>query len=195
MMLVSEFSKEKSTAEQADFLRSTCHGGYGIATAHGRIAAWYAEDGIHLAPGGTARYTRTAQVLTWTDAAKRIGELLEEGTFATNVEIAAAPGHEFHRLAQSLDYIAGDLSEEARAQGFLSALRELNTSGYPEWNRQTAAALADPEKRSVITAEFRTFLEAYRHQPDLMRFRYPHMEETMVQLDELSPLRREIVAH
>lgn len=190
MMLVAEFSKEKPIAEQAAFLRQICHGGYGIATAHGRIAAWYTEDGIHLAPGGTARYTRTAQVLTWADAAKRIGELLEEGTFATNVEVAAAPGQEFHRLAQTLDYIAGDLSEEAREQGFLSTLRELNAGGYPEWNRQTAAALADPEKRSIITEEYRAFLEAYHDQPDLMRFRYPHMVETMVQLEELSLPRR-----
>lgn len=190
MMLVSEFSKEKPIAEQADFLRRIYHGGYGIATEHGRIAVWYAEDGIRLAPGGTARYTRTAQVLTWTDAAKRIGELLDAGTFATNVEVAAAPGHERYRLAQALDYIAGDLSEEAREQSFLSALRELNAGGYPDWNRQTEAALADPEKRSMITAEFRTFLEAYRHQPDLMRFRYPHMEEILVRLDELSLPRR-----
>ena len=79
--IVAAFEEQKSTTEIADTLKTLYHGGNGI----GSITAWYAEDGIHLSHGKTARYDKSAQVISWESAAERIGQLLQDGQFATNV--------------------------------------------------------------------------------------------------------------
>jgi len=191
MMLAAEFSKQKPLEEMADFVHHLYHGGYGIEGAHGKISAWYDADGIHIGSGDTIRYRRTAQVISWQDAAKRISDMLDEGQFATNVEVAAALGHERLLLARSLDYVAGDLSEEARQQGYLPTLRDMDKGGYPQWNEMTVAALAAPESCAVITEEYRSFLAAYHEDRSLMRYHYGNMDTLMTRLDELSLPRKD----
>ena len=53
----------------------------------GSVSAWYAEDGIHLSYGKSVRYDRSAQIISWERAAERIGELLESGQFASNLDL------------------------------------------------------------------------------------------------------------
>lgn len=118
MKIATEFSKGKSVEEIAAFLQSSFHGGNGVVTENGRYSAWYAEDGIHIANGDAARYLTSAKVVSWQEAAERIGQLLTQGEYATNVELAEAPGHERTELAQSIWYLRQDLSEKARAQGY-----------------------------------------------------------------------------
>lgn len=67
MAIATEFMKQKLVDELAQFLKETYNGGYGIKENGRSISAWYAEDGIHLAMGRSARYTKTAQVIPWTD--------------------------------------------------------------------------------------------------------------------------------
>ena len=88
--VVAAFEKQKTTAEIAEILKTLYHGGNGL----GSVSAWYAEDGIHLSHGKSVRYDRSAQVISWESAAERIGELLESGQFASNVELAEAAGYE-----------------------------------------------------------------------------------------------------
>ena len=90
-----EFEKQKSISEIAAYLPTLYHGGSGV----GSITAWCAEDGIHLSHGKSARYDRSAQLLSWQDAAERIGQLLEAGQFASNVELAEAESFERSLLA------------------------------------------------------------------------------------------------
>lgn len=125
MKIATEFSKGKSVEEIAAFLQSSFHGGNGVVTENGRYSAWYAEDGIHIANGDAARYLTSAKVVSWQEAAERIGQLLEQGEYAANVELAEAPGHERAELAQSIWYLRQDLSEKARAQGYLSCLSDM----------------------------------------------------------------------
>ena len=70
--VVAAFEKQKTTAEIAEILKTLYHGGNGL----GSVSAWYAEDGIHLSHGKTARYDKSAQVISWESAAERIGQLL-----------------------------------------------------------------------------------------------------------------------
>ena len=115
--IVDAFQKQKTTAEIAELLKHEFHGGYGIKGMHGDYAAWYAEDGIHLHKGRSARYESDSQVISWESAVERIEELLEEGSFATNVELAEAAGLVRAEAALSMLYLYHDLSEEARNQG------------------------------------------------------------------------------
>ena len=123
MILAAEFSKGKPVEEMTQILRQVYHGGNGMVTEHGRISAWYAEDGIRFAPGGSARYTRIAQVMSWEDAARRIGELLESGQFMSVMELATAPAHEHTMIAQRLWYLYGDTTTEGKA--FLPAMESI----------------------------------------------------------------------
>ena len=125
--MVAAFEKQKTTAEIAEILKTLYHGGNGL----GSVSAWYAEDGIHLSHGKSVRYDRSAQVISWESAAERIGELLESGQFASNVELAEAAGYERSLLSEKLWHLYHDLSEDARKAGYLSCLSEIKGQWIP----------------------------------------------------------------
>lgn len=99
MKIAAEFSKQKSIEARAAFLKNLYYGGNGLITENGRVSAWYGDDGIHIANGDTVRHLCSAQLISWTDAAECIEELLDSGTFATNLEITETPRYERLRIA------------------------------------------------------------------------------------------------
>ncbi len=191
MKIATEFSKGKSAEEIASFLQNTFHGGNGIITENGRYSVWYAEDGIHIANGDASRYLTSAKVVSWQEAAERIGQLLEQGEYATNVELAEAPGHERTELAASLWHLKHDLSDEATAQGYLSCLSDIRGNGYPEETARLAERLAEPAFREVVLEDLIQFQSDYREDRSLLRFHYHKSDNIEQGLRELSLPRRE----
>ena len=191
MKIATEFSKGKSVEEIAAFLQSSFHGGNGVVTENGRYSAWYAEDGIHIANGDAARHLTSAKVVSWQEAAERIGQLLEQGEYAANVELAEAPGHERTKLAQSIWYLRQDLSEKARAQGYLSCLSDMRGGGFPEETARLAERLAEPAFREVLLEDFMQFQTDYREDRSLLRFHYHKPDNIEQGLQELNLPRKE----
>ena len=191
MKIATEFSKGKSVEEIAAFLQSSFHGGNGVVTESGRYSAWYAEDGIHIANGDAARYLTSAKVVSWQEAAERIGQLLEQGEYATNVELAEAPGHERTELAQSIWYLRQDLSEKARAQGYLSCLSDMRGGGFPEETARLAEQLRDPAFREVLMDDLAQLRSDCREDRSLLRFQHHKPDKIEQGLRELSLSRRE----
>lgn len=191
MKIATEFSKGKSVEEIAAFLQSSFHGGNGVVTENGRYSAWYAEDGIHIANGDAARYLTSAKVVSWQEAAERIGQLLEQGEYAANVELAEAPGHERTELAQSIWYLRQDLSEKARAQGYLSCLSDMRGGGFPEETARLAERLRDPAFREVLMDDLAQLRSDCREDRSLLRFHYHKPDKIEQGLRELSLPRRE----
>ena len=191
MKIATEFSKGKSAEEIAALLQSSFHGGNGVVTENGRYSAWYAEDGIHIANGDAARYLTSAKVVSWQEAAERIGQLLTQGEYAANVELAEAPGHERAELAQSIWYLRQDLSEKARAQGYLSCLSDMRGGGFPEETARLAERLRDPAFREVLIDDFAQLRSDYREDRSLLRFHYHKPDKIEQGLRELSLPRRE----
>ena len=191
MKIATEFSKGKSVEEIAAFLQSSFHGGNGVVTENGRYSAWYAEDGIHIANGDAARYLTSAKVVSWQEAAERIGQLLTQGEYAANVELAEAPGHERAELAQSIWYLRQDLSEKARAQGYLSCLSDMRGGGFPEETARLAERLRDPAFREVLMDDLAQLRSDYREDRSLLRFHYHKPDSIEQGLRELSLPRRE----
>ena len=191
MKIATEFSKGKSAEEIAAFLQSSFHGGNGVVTENGRYSAWYAEDGIHIANGDAARHLASAKVVSWQEAAERIGQLLEQGEYATNVELAEAPGHERTELAQSIWYLRQDLSEKARAQGYLSCLSDMRGGGFPEETARLAERLRDPAFREVLMDDLAQLRSDCREDRSLLRFHYHKPDKIEQGLRELSLPRRE----
>jgi hypothetical protein len=152
---------------------------------------WYAEDGIHLAQGDAARNIRSAQVISWTDAAERIRAMLDDGSFATNVELAEAPGYERRQIAQTILYLYHDLSEDAHAAGVLSVLDDLRGGGYPDEIERVAAFLEQPENRAALLSSYGAFLSAYQEDRRVLRFKYHRPVELQKRLQELDTPRIE----
>ena len=191
MKIIAEFSKQKSVENRAAFLKSLCYGGNGLITENGRFSAWYGDDGIHIASGDAARYLRSAQVISWTDAAKRVEELLDGGTFTTHFEMTEAPRYERQRIAAAVWNLYHDFSDEAKALGYLSCLDNIHSTNFPEETERLADDLLNPEFRERLLAEYKVFLDAYRENRELMRFHFHRPQALLTRLEELSLPRKE----
>ena len=99
------FLHGKSAQEVAEQLPDIYAGGLGLRLENHDLSAWFDASGIRLAAGHAARFANTAQHIAWEDAAVRIQQLLAAGQYATNVELAEAPGRERAQVAQSLWYL------------------------------------------------------------------------------------------
>ena len=184
--VVAAFEKQKTTSEIAEILKTLYHGGNGL----GSVSAWYAEDGIHLSHGKSVRYDRSAQVISWESAAERIGELLESGQFASNVELAEAAGYERSLLAEKLWHLYHDFSDKARDSGYLSCLSGIQRTGFPEETAWLAEQLSDPAFRQTLKEEYAAFWTAYQQDRDLLRFHYHRPMEIWENLKDLDLPRR-----
>ena len=191
MVIAAAFQKQKPMGEVAALLRQTFHGGDGFKLDGTELSAWYADDGIHIAPGRSAEHIHSAQVIAWQDAAARISELLEQGEYAANVELAEAPGHERAELAQAVWYLRHDLSDEAAAHGYLSCLSDMRGGGFPDETARLAERLREPGFREVLMDDFAQLQSDYREDRSLLRFHYHKPDNIEQGLRELSLPRRE----
>ena len=191
MVIAAAFQKQKSVEDVAALLQSTFHGGNGFKTSEGELSAWYAVDGIHIAPGRSAEYVRSAQVIAWQDAAARISELMDSGAYASNVELAEAGQHERMQLAQALWYLKHDLSDEAREQGYLSCMDTLRGGGFPDETARLAEQLTNTDFRETLSGEFAQFYAAHEQDRSLLRFHYHKLDQIWQSLRDLSLPRRE----
>lgn len=191
MVIAAAFQKQKPLEEIAELLQTEYHGGAGIKSSHGDFSVWYAEDGIHIAKGRKARYSDTAQIISWNDAAERIGQLMQDGKYASNVELEEAEGYEREKLSQMLWYLRNDLSDEAKEQNILSSLEDYRNGGFPDATARLAEDLKDPAFRERLVADYSAFLEAYKKDRGIMRFHYHKPHEIWNRLKDLDLPRRE----
>ena len=188
-----EYMKQKSTEEISQTLKQVYHGGFGLKEDSGNISAWYAEDGIHLAKGSSAIDSPRAQVIPWIDVANRIGEMLENGQYATNVELIEAPGYERQKIAENIWYFLGDVRSEVKEQGYLSVMQDVRrTGGFPAETEHLANLLTDQGFRAILRQELKEVLDANSANGNMMRFRNNHSrgQKVLKRLEELElPLR------
>ena len=191
MVIAAAFQKQKPMGEIAALLRQTFHGGDGFKLDGTELSAWYAADGIHIAPGRSAEYVRSAQVIAWQDAAARISQLMDSGAYASNVELTEAGQHERMQLAQALWYLKHDLSDEAREQGYLSCMDTLRGGGFPDETERLAERLTDSSFRDTLSGEFAQFYAAHEQYRSLLRFHYHKLDQIWQSLRDLSLPRRD----
>ena len=191
MVISAAFQKQKSVEDVAALLQSTFHGGNGFKTPEGELSAWYAVDGIHIAPGRSAEYVRSAQVIAWQDAAAHISQLMDSGAYASNVELAEAGQHERMQLAQALWYLKHDLSDEAREQGYLSCMDTLRGGGFPDETARLAEQLTNTDFRDTLSGEFAQFYAAHEQDRSLLRFHCHKLDQIWQSLRELPLPRRD----
>ena len=186
MKITAEFSKQKPIEDRAAFLKNLYYGGNGLNTENGRFSAWYGGDGIHIANGDTARHLRSAQVVSWTDAAERVEELLDGGAFATNLEVTEAPRYERLSISVAVWNLYHDFSDEARSLGYLSCLGNIHSTNFPEESERLTDDLLNPEFREQLLAEYKVFLDAYRENRELLRFHFHRPQSLLTRMEDLS---------
>ena len=191
MVIAAAFQKQKSTEDIAALLQNTFHGGNGFKTPEGELSVWYAVDGIHIAPGRSAEYVRSAQVIAWQDAAVRISQLMDSGAYASNMELTEAGQHERMQLAQALWYLKHDLSDEAREQGYLSCMDTLRGGSFPDETARLAEQLTNSDFRNTLSGEFAQFYAAHEQDRSLLRFHYHKLDQIWQSLRELPLPRRD----
>ena len=188
-----EYAKQQPMDDLVDYLEKTYHGGYGLQFGTAKVCAWYDEDGMHLAYGSTARYARNAQILSWEDVVVRVGELLEQGQFATNVELAECGTFEKRQLAEQLWYMSHDMSEKAIEAGHMSIVRSLR-GGFPEETEKLMVFLSEPESYQAIMRQVYAFRDACNTDKGMMRFQMYHPNKLIRPLEEYTLPRREYVS-
>ena len=188
-----EYAKQQPMDNLVDFLEKTYHGGYGLQFGTTNVCAWYAEDGIHLAYGSAARFAKNAQILSWENVAARVGQLLERGQFATNVELAECGTFEKRQLAEQLWYMSHDISEKAIEAGHMSIVRSLR-GGFPEETEKLMVFLSEPESYQAIMRQVYAFRDACNADKGMMRFQMYHPNKLIRPLEEYTLPRREYVS-
>ncbi len=186
--IIAEFSKGKIVEELGEYLKDTFKGGNGFYIDEKEVSSWYSDRGIHLAYGTSAREDDT-QILSWSDAAKRINELLDNGEFATNVELSEAYDYDRDRISESLWYLTHDLSDEGKEQGYFSSFER--GGGFPEETKRLSEALKNPEYLKETIKEYGRFLEGYKENRGVLRFHYHKVDSLYQKLQELDLTRKE----
>ncbi|MCD8368138.1 MAG: SNF2-related protein [Clostridiales bacterium] len=176
----------KSPIEIANFLSREYRGGLGLLTDNGRMSAWFGEQGIWLASGDHARDAAPGMYIPWLNAAERIGELMDAGQFATNVELAESQGYYRTQLAQSLLYLRQDFSELAKNKSLMSSLDNYRGGGFPQDTARLAKALADPETLAAITQDMEAFAQIYEQERGILRFHHLHVPAMVNGLHDLA---------
>lgn len=186
--VIAEFSKGKSNEELGEYLKDTFRGGNGFYIDEREVSSWYSDKGIHLAYGTSAREDNT-QILSWSDVASRINELLDRGEFATNVELPEAQDYERDRISESIWHLYHDLSEVGKEQGYFSSFER--GGGFPKETKRLSEALKNLEYLKETIKEYSRFLAGYKENRDVLRFHYHKVDSLYQKLQELDLPRKE----
>ena len=179
----------KTNEEIALRMKTLYHDGSGFELDGRRFSVWFDPSGIQMAAGDRARYANNAQVISWTDAAKRVGALIEAGQFGTQLENVEAPGTIRRKVAERLIYMYRDSA--ARENGYLSLMTDTPLI-FPDCVNHLSEKMEQPEFLHELIRQMEVFADAVAMQPDLMRFRFLLPKDILPRLRDLALARKEL---
>ena len=179
----------KTNEEIALRMKTLYHDGNGFELDGRRFSVWFDPSGIQMAAGDRARYANNAQVISWTDAAKRVGELIEAGQFGTQLENVEALGTIRRKTAERLIYMYRDSA--ARENGYLSLMTDTPLI-FPDCVNHLSEKMEQPEFLHGLIRQMEVFADAVAMQPDLMRFRFLLPKDILPRLRDLALARKEL---
>ena len=179
----------KTNEEIALRMKALYHDGSGFELDGRRFSVWFDPSGIQMAAGDRARYANNAQVISLTDAAKRVGELIEAGQFGTQLENVEAPGTIRRKVAERLIYMYRDSA--ARENGYLSLMTDTPLI-FPDCVNHLSEKMEQPEFLHGLIRQMEVFADAVAMQPDLMRFRFLLPRDILPRLRDLALARKEL---
>ena len=179
----------KTNEEIALRMKTLYHDGSGFELDGRRFSVWFDPSGIQMSAGDRARYANNAQVISWTDAAKRVGALIEAGQFGTQLENVEAPGTIRRKTAERLIYMYRDSA--AKENGYLSLMTDTPLI-FPDCVNHLSEKMEQPEFLHGLIRQMEVFADAVAIQPDLMRFRFLLPKDILPRLRDLALARKEL---
>lgn len=187
LIICAYFMKDKPLEDNAAFLQKHYGiNGAGFYVNDRQYAIWYNGDGIRVASGDSAQ-GRSATLIPWEQAAKRIRELLDLGRYMPQSELDQVSDYEIRSLADRMLLMSRDISEEYQDAGYLPTMRLVYSSrqGFPEMTNQLQELLADSDMLQKIVEEWRIFSEAHGENQNILRYRSYRPKEILEQLQDL----------
>ena len=189
LKILAEYSKGKGVEELADFLKNNFRGGNGYEVAGNKVCAWYDKEGVYLSNDISSK-TNPMQILSWSNAAKRIEELIESSEYATNVEVAEAFSYERKELVEKLWYLKRDFADDVK-EAYLQVLDRTEKIGFPDETEELSEKLRSPEFRNKLREEYSIFIQDYMENKWILRFHFHKVEEILKSLNDLEIPRKE----
>ena len=179
-----EFSKDKSLADKAQFLRNLYKSdGKGFILDGRKVSAWWNEQGIRISYGDSAT-TNTAQLLSWEDAAKRIDELLDLGRFAPKDTLLQMDKYERKKVADAVWEMRRDLNTEKfpELEEYFTADVFTQGKGHPEETEKISEHLKTSAGLDEIKTITQKMSDLYDENLDITRFEWynPHKVNDIV---------------
>ena len=185
--ICAHFAKDYPLEDNAAFLQEEYGAdGKGFFSGDKHVAVWFDENGIRIDLGRRAA-SQQATLISWTDAAKRVRELLDLGRFTPQEVLERAAERERTEIAERLWNLTRDFSTAAIEEEFMPTVQSARSrkSGAPEEEAEIADLLNEPEKVSAIIAETELFCQAYAQDRSILRFHYARPQSTLKRLHGL----------
>ena len=190
LIICAYFMKDKPLEDNAKFLQQKYGtNGAGLFINDREYAVWYDPEGIRVSTGRSAQ-KRHATLLSWTQAAKRIRELLDLGRYMPQSELDRVQDFERKEIADSLIFCRREFSEAAKEAGYLplTTLAYSLKGGFPESEAQMKTLLEDPATLSQLVDEWTLFASVHASDRSMLRSRW---YDPKVILQRLEDLQRE----
>ena len=198
--IIAQFQKEKSAAENAEFLRKEFGEdgrGYNFVsqdnTHSALLAAWFDSSGITAAISNTAFPQGEKIHLSWEQAAEKISSLLDKGEYCSQDIIDRAAELELKSVADELWYIHQDLSDEYRGSFFVP--KEFFKGGFPDSTERIKISMLDENTLQKYIEGMENLIGEYEKDKNIMRYHFHKLCDTLGQLKDLRLPRKEFITN
>ena len=192
--IVAQFQKNKSTAENAEFLSNEFGiGGRGYIYADSDnnekiyLSAWFNNDGIKLSIGISVHNSASAVNLSWEQVAERIGKLLEIGEYTSQNIIDCAADGEIKDIANKLWY----LHQDCKVEYFIP--EDMFQGGFPESTAKIKASLTDIKTLNKYINGLTNLVRQYETDRNVLRFHFHRPNKLLNRLKDLQLERRNFI--
>ena len=192
--IVAQFQKGKSVAENAEFLRKEFGEdgrGYKYAppdfSSAALVSSWTDNTGITAAISNTAFPEGKNAHLEWSEAAERIGEMLENGEYCSQDIIDRAIDNDMKDIAGKLWY----LHQDCEVEYFIPD--EMFKGGFPDSTERIKASLTDSATLQKYIDRLDDLIRQYEQNRNVLRFHFHKPKELLSRLKDLQLPKRDFI--
>lgn len=192
--IAAQFQKGKSAAENAEFLRKEFGEdgrGYKYAppdfSSAALVSSWTDNTGITVAISNTAFPEGKNAHFEWSEAAERIGEMLENGEYCSQDIIDRAIDNDMKDIAGKLWY----LHQDCEVEYFIPD--EMFKGGFPDSMERIKASLTDSATLQKYIDGLEDLIRQYEQDRNVLRFHFHKPKEVLFRLKDLQLPKRDFI--
>ncbi len=186
LRIIYNFMVDQTPEEYTEFVRKEYgRGGIGLTINDTEYSVWYDELGMQIAVGHTVTDRILDKAfLSWEDVSGRIHQLLKQGEYAPQVVLDAARNNALKEHANVLAYMKQDMAEGVAELVFEDV--EIFKGGFPGTVEKLMELIAQPEYLSDLIERLEGLAEAYKENPEIMRFKLYNPPRVLAQFQKFA---------